>query len=310
MERQAKQWNPKAFKWPSLILLALLVGGGTGFTVASTFKPPSYQFIANTDAYEPDLDTAYAKYQTAKGGALDAKMTVDEMINVAFLKFGEEESNWSRSVGIAKAMGLVDQYIWSTTASDHGRYFEESISLSSFVKIYDRMFEEGNTVTTYWGGEPDYANHPKKEIDRDEYKEMMGRYVSEALIFVVSEKTLVNDEKTASGQPKTGIYKDGDNFVLEAELNPKLGTMRYKKQMKTISDLASQPNFDYCHIKVTTDSDLNLIRMDTFESYTAVTKMGLGSGVVGGLSTAYYHEPAPFVFPEPGTVLPDYPKSI
>ncbi len=305
-----KKWTLAAFRWPAVVLSAIVIGGGMGFTVATTLKPPSYQFIANTDAYEPNLDAAYAKYEAAKGGDLSATMSVDEMINVAYMKFGMEERNYTRGVGIAKAMGLVDQYIWSTTVADNGKYFEESISLSSFVKIYDRMFEEGETITTYWGDNNDFASHPKVEMSRDAYKELMGRYVSEALIYVVSDKTVLTEAETESGKPMSGVYKDGDNYVLEAELSPKLGTIRYKKQMKTISDLASQPEFSFCHITVTTDSDLNLIRMDTHESYTAVTKMGVGSGVVGGLSTAYYHEAAPFGFPEPGTVLPEYPESI
>ena len=305
-----KKWAAKAFAWPAIILTSLLVGGGAGFVVATTLKPPSYQFIANTDAYEPDLAAAYAKYEAAKGKDLSQSMTVDEMINVAYVKFGQEEQTYSRGVGIAKAMGLVDQYIWSTTVADKGKYFEESISLSSFVKIYDRMYEEGETVTTYWGDDDHFANHPKVEMSRDEYKEAMGRYVSEALIYVVSDKTLLTDASTKSGQRATGIYKEDGHYVLEAELSPKLGTIRYKKQMKTISDLASQPQFDYCHIKVTTDEDLNLIRMDTYESYTAVTQMGVGSGVVGGLSTVYYHELPSFGFPEPGAILPEYPSSI
>ena len=304
------RWTGSAFAWPAIILVTLLIGGSAGFVVGTTLKEPTYQFIANTDAYEPDLQAAYAKYEAAKGGDLSKTMSVDEMINVAYMKFGKEEQTYSRGVGVAKAMGLVDQYIWSTTVADNGRYFEESISLSSFVQIYDRMFEEGETVTTYWGGDDNFASHPKEELNRDDYKEKMGRYVSEALIYVVSGKTLVNDASTKSGKPASGIYKDGENYVLEAELSPKLGTIRYKKQMKTISDLASQPDFEFCHITVTTDADLNLIRMDTHESYKAVTKMGLGSGVTGGLSTAYYHESPPFGFPEPGTVLPEYPKSI
>lgn len=304
------KWAAAAFAWPAVILSTLLLGGGAGFVVATNLKPPSYQFIANTDAYEPDLDAAYAKYESAKGKDLSAQMSVDEMINVAYIKFGQEKQNYSRGVGIAKAMGLVDQYIWSTTVADNGRYFEESISLSSFVQIYDRMFEEGETITTYWGSDDRFASHPKEEMNRDDYKSLMGRYVSEALIYVVSDKTLLTDADTKSGKPATGVYKDGDHYVLEAELSPKLGTIRYKKQMKTISDLANQPDFEFCHITVTTDSDLNLIRMDTHESYKAVTKMGLGSGVVGGLSTAYYHELPPFGFPEPDTVLPEYPKSI
>ena len=305
-----RKWKAKIFLIPSIVFGVLILASASVFGIVSACNPPSFELKIDPVNYEPDLDAAYAKYEASKGSDLTEILTVDEMINVAYLKFGKEEQTWSRSVGSALALQLVEQRIWTTTVADNGRYFEESISTSSFVTIYDRMFEEGDTVTTYWGSDEDYLSHPKVEMNRDVYKEKMGRYVSEGLVYVVSDKTLVKGAETASGKRATGVYKDGEKLVLEAELDPKHGTMRYQKQMKSISDLAYFPSFQYCHITVTTDSDLNLISLQTHESYIATMKSGLGSSVVGGLVTSYYHEAAPFGFPEVDSILPEYPPSF
>ena len=80
--------------------------------------------------------------------------------------------------------------------------------------------------------------------------------------------------------------------------------------MKTISDLASQPEFKYCHLTVEMDFDLTLRRMVTYENYRATTSKGVGSWAVGSLTTVYHHESPPFPFPSIGDVLPPYPTSL
>ena len=306
----SRKWNAKTFLVPSIVFGVLLTASTSVFSIVSACNPPSFELKIDVTDYEPDLEAAYAKYEANKGSDLTQELTVDEMINVAFLKFQQEDQTWSRSVGKALAMGFVEQKIWTTTVADNGRYFEESLSSSPFFTMCDRMFEEGDTVTTYYGADTDYLNHPKVEMNRDDYRETMGHYVSELLFFTVSEKTLIHSPDPASKQRQTGAYKDGDRIVIEAELDPKHGTMRHQKQMKTISDLAYYPPFDYCHLTVTVDKDLNLIKMQSFESYIATMKSGISSPVAGDLTTAYYHEAAPFGFPEPDSILPDYPDSI
>lgn len=301
----------KTFYWPTVILAAAIAGGATGFEVVQKFKPNTYEYIVSGDGYAADIDAAIAKYEEAKPKGDFAKaLTPDEMINVSYYLFGQEEESWTQGVGASVAAGFVNQGIQTTTVRSGERYFEESNSFSNIIQIYDRMFQEGDTTATYWGGNKDYASHPKKEYPNDEYKKLMGRYVSEGLIYVVSPKTLLTEENTPSGKPKTGIYETEDGYVVEAELDKRYGVMNYQCQMQTISDLKYKPQFQYCHITVAMDKDLKLQRMVTFEHYTAVTQAGLGSDAEGSLTTVYHHEPAPFGFPEVGGEVAPYPDSL
>ena len=303
--------NAASFFWPTLCMSALLLGGGVGFQVTQMLKPTTVVYNVSGNGLLPDVDAAMAKYESAKasGKKFSKALSVDEMINVSYRLFENESQTWTQGVGSSFAAGLVNQGIFSTTVHDGDRFFEESISASSFVKLYDRMFQSGDKTITYWGDDTHYESHPEKEYDNETYKEIMGRYVSSALIFVVSPRSLLTNENL-SGERSTGIYEEEDGYVIEAELSPIYGTFNYKKQMQTSSNLKYQPTFDYCHWTVWTDANLNLRKMKTAERYVAVTSAGVGSSAIGSLTTIYHHEAAPFGFPEVGSKLPDYPESL
>lgn len=300
----------KIFFWPSVVMLALSSGATIGIGMAKFLKKDSYEFVVADNTFEADVDAALAKYESVKGqGNFKDTLTIDEMVNVAYALFEQEEQTYTRGVGASVAMGLVEQKIFSTTVHDHERFFEESVSTSNIVTIYDRMFQTGEETTTYWGSNADYASHPVMTYSNDDYKKMMGRYVSTALIYIVSPKTILYDE-SLSGHPNTGVSEEGDDYIVEVELSPKYGVLNYQSQMKTISDLANRPPFDYCHLQITMGKDLSLKKMVSYEKYVATTKMGIGSSAEGSLATAYYHHAPEFGFPEPGSVLPPYPASI
>lgn len=302
--------SSKLFFWPTLVMVALSGGSTIGIGLSKFLKKDSYEFIVSDNTYEADVDAAMEKYESAKGkGEFKDNLTVDELINVSYRLFEMEPHTWTRGVGASIAMGLVEQKIYSTTVHDEDHFFEESVSTSNIVQLYDRMFQYGDSTDTYWGGNSDYASHPKVTYSNEEYKVMMGRYVSTALVYIVSPKTVLYEENL-SGAPATGVYEVDGNYVVEVELSPKYGVLNYQAQMKTISDLASRPPFDYVHLQVTMDKDLNIKRMVTKEKYTATTKMGIGSSAEGSLTTVYYHEAPEFGFPEPGSKLPDYPRSL
>lgn len=300
----------KIFFWPSVVMLALSSGATIGIGMAKFLKKDSYEFVVADNTFEADVDAALAKYESVKGqGNFKDTLTIDEMVNVAYALFEQEEQTYTRGVGASIAMGLVEQKIFSTTVHDHERFFEESVSTSNIVTIYDRMFQTGEETTTYWGSNADYASHSVMTYSNDDYKKMMGRYVSTALIYIVSPKTILYDE-SLSGHPNTGVSEEEDDYIVEVELSPKYGVLNYQSQMKTISDLANRPPFDYCHLQITMGKDLSLKKMVSYEKYVATTKMGIGSSAEGSLATAYYHHAPEFGFPEPGSVLPPYPASI
>ena len=288
---------------------AVAIGGGiaTGVGLSKTFRPDVTEYL--TDEVKIDVDTAVRNYEAIKRSSKDySKMEPDQAVQASFYLFSQEETNYSIGVGYSLA-SIVKQVITTRSVKDHTNYFEESNS-TGIVNLYDRMFCSGDTTDTYWGGDADYGSHTKVTYSNDDYKAMMGRYISVGLVYVVAPETMLTDE-SKSGDPTSGITKTDDGYKIEIELDPIRGVTNYQKQMKTISNLAGYPSFDYCHLTIYTDADLNLKRFETHEQYLAVTSSGVGSKAEGRLTTEYYHNTLPdYGFPEPGSKLPDFPESL
>lgn len=296
-----------ALVWPIVLASAAVLGVVGGFVLAKVLKPDTTQYVVDEDAYAIDIKTTMKKYQAAKSKGDYSSLSAPEMINIGFELFGQEESNYSMGVGFTQA-AMVKQVITARTAKEGNRYFEESNS-SGLVNLYDRMFQEGDNTTLYWGDNPDYASHTPETITNEQYKEKMGRYVSVGLSYIVSEKTLLQGS-SPSGDPPTGIYEENGGYRVEVELDPKTSTARYQKQMQSISSLKNRPTFDWVHLTVTLDKDLNLVRMKSHERYFATTSAGVGSSCTGELTNVYFHTPMPGGYPNPGSVLEAFPESL
>ena len=282
----------KGFRYSMLGAFAVILGVGAGFAGACAFKQPLVQHVANGDNYQVSaayLKTALAKYNGAKeeGTSLKDALTPDEAVNLAYSFYEEAEYGKAIGVGLSDA-GIAKQTIQSCSIKNGAEYFEESNSLG-IVNIYNRMYEEGDSTKTYWGSDNNYAAHPEETMTNEDYAELMGRTVSDPLIYIVSPSTIL-EGATISGDKQTGIYENGNGYTIEIEMKFEDGVMpgiaNYQKQMKTISGLKSYPVFEYCHLTVVTDADLNLMTMTTHERYQA--DMGfIKSKCTGSLTTHY-----------------------
>ena len=297
-----------AILYGSIGLAVCSAGVAAGIVLAKIVKPDQTQYLV--DEVTVDLDAMIASYQRAKKSGDYSNMKPEEIVNVAYHLFSEEECNYSIGVGYTIAtLGGVRQDIQSRTVKSGNRYFEESNSCG-MVNIYDRMFMEGGSTDTYWGSSPNYGSHEKKTYSNDEYKEMMGRYISSGLIYIVAEGSL-QEGPPLSGDPPTGVTKTSEGYTVEIELNPQKGVTNYQKQMKSISSLKFLPPFEFCHLTFYLDEGLNLQKFVTHEKYTATTSAGFGSPAEGTLTTRYYHNTLPeYGFPEPNSELPAYPTSL
>ena len=312
MEKKTKEKKPPAKKWVYILTRVGVwvgvagLGVGAGFGLAKFLKPDTTQYIV--DELTVDMDSALASYEKAKKAGDYTSMRPDEIVNVAYHLFSQEESNHTMGVGYTLA-AIVRQEIQSRTVKDGKRYFEESNSVG-IVNLYDRMYMEGDQTLTYWGDNPDYGSHPEKSYSNDEYRSLMGRYISQGLIYILTPKTVLLDKETASGDPPTSIGITNEGFQIEIELDPQLGTSNYQKQMQTISSLKYKPTFEFCHLTFYLDKELNLIKFVTHEKYLATTSGGISSTAEGSLITLYYHEAPSFGFPAKDAKLPDYPASL
>ena len=271
--------------------VAVGAGIGAGLFLHSKLKPDVVVIVGDADAYRPDVDAAMAKYESAKSnGRFLTALTPDELTVVAYKLFAEKETSLAKGVGYtdANTLGLsVHQVILSTIYRVGDQYFEESLS-QGMVNLYDRMYEADGNTTMYWTKNGNYADCTPETITNEEYREKMGSNVSTGLRYIVSPQTCLYDSPTASGDPATNAYEnDEGKIVVELELNPEISVLDYVRQMKSISDLAAYPIFDYVHLTVTMDKNLNLERMVTHEAYYATTSSGVGSPLEGSITTVY-----------------------
>lgn len=262
--------------------------------------------------YMPPSDDIESRYEQIKNSDKDfTKLKPSEAIYMAYNLFGKEETTASIGVGNTKTRMLfeITQNINTFTVHRDNKFMEESISTGT-INIYDRMYQEGNSTTKYWGENKDYSKDKPETVTNQAYEEAMGRKVSDPLVYVVSEKTVINEDKSGKGLSKISKLENG--YEIDVELDPIASVVNYQKQMKTISDLDSYPVFHFCHLYVQTDLDLNLHYMTTYESYDAVaTKpFKIRSTCTGSLTTVYLTPKIdPCAWVNPTDPLYDYPKN-
>lgn len=303
----------KVAKYSGIALLSIGLGLGAGFAGAKLLKPTVTEIdLANnksnvvTEAY---LKLARTAYETAikNGDPIETALTPDQMLNLAYESFSKFESTKAIGVGVSNAMGITSQAIQTCAIKQGDEYFEESNSIG-LVPIHNRMYQSGDTTTTYWGEKDDYENHPKKEMTNKDYADLMGRQISEGLVYVVLPTT-ITEKSSAPGYENvdTGIYKENDGYRIEVELGNKAttsgatympGVARYQKQMKNISNLSSYPKFDYCHLTAIVDADLKLISFKNTEGYTATMASIPVPAPCKAEMTTYYFADQEYKIPE------------
>ncbi len=293
----------KALRYVLSIAGTIAVGIGAGLLAGNFLKPPIENATANasdyalSESYYQEADTVLKK-AIQSGTPLNEAMTPDQLLNIAFRNFGKLDMTMSIGIGVSSSIGGIKQEIQSAAYHVGDVYFEESNSLG-VVNIHDRMYQEGDTTTTYWGEKADYANHPKEVMSNADYAKKMGRKVSEGLVYIVSPKT-ISYETDLSGDGVSKIAKTEQGYQVDIEMATTLspsgktlmpGITNYQKQMKSISGLKTYPPFQYCHLKLNVDKEGNLISFLTHEKYDANMPIGptaIEATCEGTLFTQYF----------------------
>lgn len=271
--------------------LAISLGVGAGLLAASLLKGAKVDYSnINVDNLTEDVAPLLARYREVDDPAShDMSTFFDEpyqMVNVASALFMEQKNYAVAAVGNSEAMGLVNQGIYALHLRSGDTYFEESIS-NGMVNVYDRMIEVGDSTTTIWGSDDNYAAMAQETMTNEEYAEKMGRKVSDLTSYIISSKTVLKDVSN-SGQPVTGVTRlENGGYQVELELDPVNGVVNYVTQMQTISNLVSKPAFSYCHLTYILDENMHLVSSISYESYYAKISSVLGSICVAKLESKY-----------------------
>ena len=210
------------------------------------------------EEYEEDMTALLKKYnKTSKSNYLTA-LKPHELANIARYKLERHEYVKSVGLGSVKA-SIVTQTIESYYQKSQDTYFFENISLG-FKNIFKRFYQKGDMVDQYTGdGHAEWNHEPVESLNLTQFEEKWGRNLSRSSIFIISNKTVLSDQSSAS--------KAGNEIHVSLELHPITSVLRYVKQMVATSDLDAAPNFHKMHIDMVLDEDLNLLSSKTDELY-------------------------------------------
>lgn len=183
------------------------------------------------------------------------------------------ESESSGEVVAKKAVKLATQSVNNRKIITPDASFSESISISSFVKVAEQLYEsngeflkrEASKVTSSsvkWENSASY-------ISDSEYKKNYGYCFSDPTRYIINEQTIIGDIEVINN----GI---GRKYTYKFNLDPVVAPYYYKTSIKKLSNSSSEPVFKYIEMQITFDYKWRISKIETKEEYS-VTISPLGS---------------------------------
>lgn len=253
--------------------IAAVAGVGTGIVLKKTIGPIDEMYPEGFDPkdFSPDTESIMKRYSALSDKSYNGAQSFSDpdLVNVVLEKYKEFENSYSLSIGNANT--IVTQTIRNAQIKNGDEYFEDQISYSSMVALAKRSYQHGKDgmIDVYdgkaYGPEATtYPSTPTETMDKASYKALLGKSLDEMFIYVISEKTTLDSTRKVQG----------DNIVIDLNLNPNTSTFFYKTQMLNLSGLSNLPPFTEVHLTYTFSKDLVLSHLAIDETFTA-TKEGI-----------------------------------
>lgn len=230
------------------------------------------------------FEETYAQYKTLNKE--DYLTTFDDVdiVNIALLNVENSEQFYATTKGEVVALG-VKQSINGLLIKDDKNLFEEDLSYSRFVKAANRFYQDEEKVTWYKGKYESHIGHYEDckitEYTHDAFLDKWGRTLNTGSIYTINHKTLIESKRENSGE---------DTYLITLELNPKLSTLNYIKQMKITGNLKADPVFKKVTLSFVIDDNLYLKSLSTNETYSTFVWGIDASNTKGTLTQDFYYE--------------------
>lgn len=266
----------------SIIGTALVVGAAGGIVAKRILGGEVVQYgDFDPNSIEANSSQMLSAYESYTGNSPEKDFTPVQLINIGLEKYRQCEYSYSIGKGTAKT--IVSQSIRNFQIKNGDEYMEESISMSSMVKLSNRMIQHGKDgdITLYKGEATgiESGTYPSNGVlyTQDEYVGTFGKTLDKMFIYIVSDSTYIEGD----------IKKDNDNYIVTVSLDPNFSTYHYKYQMLNISGLDYLPPFEYVKLTFTLDNSMTLRKMQVDEKYQA-SMSGLSVGITDYIEYDYY----------------------
>ena len=268
-----------AFIYISIVGTALAIGTAGGIVAKRVMGGENVIYEGDATSMTFDVDAAYDKYLNYTGNDMTKDFTPAEIVNIGLEKYRRCENSYSITKGVASTM--VTQSIRNYQIKNGDRYFEESISMSSMVKLANRMYQTGKegNVNLYKGSavneELGSYSANGTEYEQTDYKNYLGKTLNEMFIYIITDSTILDSE----------IDKT-DGYTIKLSLDTEMSVIFYQYQMKNISGLDKYPKFASVNLTFTFDNNLYLQHLYTDETYQA--SMGVTVDIHNMFNTYYF----------------------
>ncbi len=182
------------------------------------------------------------------------------------------ESESSGEVIAKKSVKLTTQSVKNRRIITPSASFNESISISTFVKVAEQLYMTNDTILKRDASSVSDSGVSWKNgtnnLSQEQYKKDYGYSFKNPSRYVINEKTIISDIEVLNN----GI---GRKYTYKFSLDPKIAPYYYKTSIKKLSGSTSEPHFNYINMTITFDYKWRISKIETVEEYK-ITLGGLG----------------------------------
>ena len=278
MGKKAKRVSkPFEFNRKSIILLIIISLAGilTGYFVGGFFVGSNVPDYSSYD--ELGLrDDAQALSDGATGKS-PSQYKPYEIFEIAEYRLFTHGSVRVASSGNVDA-SITNQQIVGVKAYENGRYFKENIS-KGIKNVGERTYyTQGDDILTCYS-----ANRVSNSMvasynesftcTYEEYSEINGVPIDSFVAYIVSSKTVLNQNDTAE---RITLENGQTGYKFTLELHPVFSVLNYVYQMQNLSQLSQLPAFNDVTLTVVVDEEFKFISIETLEHYTVYYGFNVG----------------------------------
>ena len=209
-------------------------------------------------------------------GRPKSQETIDNIF-IALNVLNEASSYESTSSGkiIAKkgSLKLATQNIENRRIITHDATFNESISVSTFVKVAEQLYITDNTILKRDANKVSSSNVTWKntvsKMNQEKYLNQYGYSAKDPTRYIINKETIISDIEIVNN----GI---GRKFTYKFNLDPSIATHNYKTSVKTLSGSSSLPKFKSVEMIMTFDYKWRMTNITVNEEYE-ITLSALGT---------------------------------
>lgn len=233
------------------------------FVISGCFNKSSEN--VNAAVSKSDLETTYLnKPSNGKPKSQDEMDNIFIALNV-LKNASYYESESSGEVVAKKSVKLATQTVNSRRIITPEASFNESISISTFVKVAEQVYSDGDKFlkreANKVSGSNVKWNNKVSAFTNTQYKQSYGYYFSDPSRYVINEKTIIGDIEVVNN----GI---GRKYTYKFNLDPSIAPYYYKKSIKKLSGSSTEPIFKYIQMSITFDYKWRISKIETVEEYS------------------------------------------